>query len=264
MPAKVASKVKFAVGDEVTFEMNDDTVTGTVKKMKGANYMVEDGEGTVYECEPSELTAVEEETPAPKKKKAAVEEEEEETPAPKKKKAAAEEEEEEEAPKKKGAKPAAKGSTGWNSMKPAEESKGGGLPIGDWEALAYTGLAEEGEKGLSAYIEYVGVHDDDVNGKTQRAYYNLKDADGEWSEGATYFKRDLLILGFEEEQLELSDEDDNDAIIEEFNKLLKKLRKMEPWVSIKVKPAKKAGYTTLYLGGLMDDQEDKPENPLSK
>lgn len=272
MPVK-AKAAKFTKDDKVMVDIDGTDTLCTVTKLKGDNYIVTDEEGTVYECEPHELTLAtdeeeEEETPKKKsaKKPAAEEEEEEETPAPKKKKAApeSEEEEEEEKPAKKAVKGKKKGGLGWNDTAPAEAAKSFGLPPGQWEALAYNGVCEAGKgEGIQAYIEYVGVHDDEVTGKTQRGYYTIVDEKGNPSEGIGYFKRDLITLGFTEEQLEI-DESDNETVIEELNKLLKKLRKMEPWVTISVKVNAKTGNSTLYLNGVMDDQEDKPANPLSE
>lgn len=149
---------------------------------------------------------------------------------------------------------------GWNSTKPVVNTGAGGFPVGTWEALAFNGAAEEKEgKGVNAYIEYVGVHDDDVNGKKQRQYFNIKDDAGNWGEGVGYFKGALVTLGYDEDSLEI----DEDDLVEDLNRLLKKLRKMEPWVSLKVKEGK-SGYTNVYLNGLMDDQNDKPTNPLAE
>jgi hypothetical protein len=252
MPVK-AKAVKFAVGDKVSVDIDGTDTECKVTKLKGENYIVADEDGTTYECEPHELKPLEEEEETSKKKKKPAAEEEEETPAPKKKKAAAEEGEE--TPKKK------KGGLGWNATAPADEVKAFGLPVGQWEALAFNGVCEGGKgKSLLAYVEYVGVHDDEVTGKTQRAYYTIIDEKGQPSEGIAYFKRDLLTLGFTEEQLEI----DEDEVEDELNKLLKKLRKMEPWVTINVKANSKTGQTNLYLNGIMDDQEDKPANPLSE
>lgn len=279
MPVKADSKPKVAVGDDVIIEMNDEELKCTVSKIKSSgNIIVEDAEGSTYECEPHEVKPAkaakkkaadeEEEEETPKKKKAAVEEEDDE-PAPKKKKAAAEEDDEP-APKKKKAaddddEPAApkKKKLGWGSQAPAEQ-KNVGFPVGNWEALAFNGAPEAEKKKLSAFIEYVGVHDEEVKGKTQRVYYQLKDDKGNWLEGVGYFKRDLLLLGFSEEQLELTDEDDDEAVIADLTKLLKKLRKMETWVSLKAKHDKTREYINLFLNGPMDDQDDKPENPLSE
>jgi hypothetical protein len=36
---------------------------------------------------------------------------------------------------------------------------------------------------------------------------------------------------------------------------------MEPWVSVRAK--KKGDYINVFIQGLMDNQEDKPENPLA-
>lgn len=267
-------------------DLDGDEVKCTVKKIKAdGNYLVEDEEGTVYQCEPQELKPAkgkkaapveddeddEEDKPAPKKKKAAPVEEDDtddsddsddsddEKPAPKKNKKIVDEDESEEDSGKMAAKSKA---PSWNKAKPAQQSAVG-LPVGNWEALAYTGACVVEGKGIQAYIEYVGVHDDDVNGKTQRAYYTLKDDKGVWTEGTTYFKRDLITLGFEEEDLEVADDSDDEEFAEAITKILKKLRKREPWVSIKIKDGK-GGYTRLFLNGLMDDQDDKPENPLAK
>lgn len=269
MPVPAKSKHEFAVDDDVIMDLDGEPTPVKVTKLKsGGNYMVEDNDGSTYECEPHELSAKkaakkkkaepeEEEEETPKKKKKAApepeeEEEEEEKPAKKKKKPADEEEEEEET------KPAKKGK-GWFNKTEAVKGKGNvGLPVGKWEALAYNGAAEEKGKGIQVYIEYAGVHDEDVNGKTQRQYFTLVDEKGKPSDGVGYFKGAMETLGFSEEDLEI----DEDDMVEELNRLLKKLRKREPWVSITVKEGK-GGYNNLYLNGLMDDQEDKPENPLA-
>lgn len=247
MPKVTKEVAKFKVDDEVIMDLNGEDVPCKVVKLKGGNYITEDKDGSEYECEPHELTIAE------KKKKAPAAEAEDDTPPAKPKKQAAAEVEDEPTPDKTPAKTKVKG---WNDAKAATSKAG--FPIGNWEALAFNGACESDGKKLSAYVDFAGVNDEAVEGLTQRIYWTLKDEKGQWTEGVTYMKGALLTLGFKEEQLEI----DESEVEEELNKLLKKLRKTEPWVTVRAKEGK-GGYVNLYLNGLMDDQSDKPENPLA-
>lgn len=264
MPVK-ASKPEHTVGEKVIMVMEDgEEIPVEITKLKGDNFVVEDDQGTTYECEPHEIK--------PLKKKAKKEEPEEEEEKPvKKKKAEPEEPEEEETPKKSkkssdkeddgDSKPAKKKS--WSDFKAAEKNKAMGMPVGNWEALAFNGLAEEDEKTdkVTAYVEYVGVGDEAVSGVTQRGYYSIRDDNGSYTEGVGYWKRDMMeLLGLEEDEIDeaIDDKDPTDGM----NSIMKKLRKKEPWASIRVKKGK-GDNNNLYLQGLMDDQDEKPKNPLA-
>jgi hypothetical protein len=252
MPVKTA-KIEFAVGDEVIMDLDGTDTPAKVVKFKGNNIIVEDSDGSEYECEPHELTK----KPAKKSSKVVEEpEEEEEEPKPAKKSKKTEEPEEaEEEPEEK---PAAKKGKGWNATKPAAK-KDFGFPVGNWEALAFDGGTTEKGKAVSAFIDLVGVNDEAVTGIQQRKNYTLKDDKGSWNDdGIGFFKADLIDLGFTEDQIDAVDQDE---LAESVAKLLKKLRKMEPWVSVRAK--KKGDYINVFIQGLMDNQEDKPENPLA-
>lgn len=139
---------------------------------------------------------------------------------------------------------------------PAAEGGAMGFPEGNWEALIVGGVLERGEKGLSAYFEFVGVGHEDVEGRTQRKYYQLLDADDEPAndgQGIGFLKKDLALLGHGE--FEIDDESQLEAKLEE-------IAQEEPWVQIAAQRNKKnPQYVNLFLNGLMEDQADKPERP---
>lgn len=163
---------------------------------------------------------------------------------------------------------AAKGSSDSGSKSLADrfnaipKSEGGamGLPKGNWEALIIDMDCAETEKGISAYFEIVGVSDAEVEGKTTRKYYQLFDAAGEAQEqGIGFFKQDLVNVGIDEDDIEVQGED-NEELIASIKKIMKKVVKTEPWITITVKEGKN-NYMNTYINGLMENQKEKPANP---
>lgn len=232
-PSKITKptniKSKWAEGDRVSFEAEDGIENGEITDINGKIATVKTDADEEYNVEIADL------------KPAEVEEEAEE----------AEEEEEKPAKKKVAGKKGKGTSLGrlFDETDAAPEM-GGGFPEGNWEALITGGAIEETDKGTSAYFELVGVNDEDVEGKTQRLYYQLVTPDDEAGAGLPFFKRDLAKLGYEDVA-----SDDVEATFEE-------IIEEEPWVSVNVRPRKDgSGYNNIYLDGLMDDQDDKPSNP---
>lgn len=262
VPTKKSETPKFNVDDEVIVEIDGKDVKCTVEALgikdeKTGKKMIRvhnSAESESYDCFPEELK------PAKKSAKKEDPEEDEEKPAPKKKKVEEPEEEEDEKPK-------AKKSGGFfKNTKPAEDFVGG-LPIGDWEALIFNGQTDDKGKGFNVFLELVGVNaeeSDKVNGVKQRVFYQIFNDKGEFNEqGTSFLKRDLIKVGYEEEDLDSIDDSSMDSLKDDLNLLLKKLRKREPWISIKVGVQKNdPSRTNTYIQGLMDGQEDKPENPL--
>lgn len=244
MPKSKTTTVDFEVGQRVSFEYDGNTTEAIITSVNPKKKVcdVETDENETLECDFDELTLV------TKKAK------------PIKKKSQDEPEEEAELEKKSKKSSGTRSLTAaFKSAKPAAAMQFG-LPEGNYECLVAGGEAAENDKGISAYIEYVAVNcdDSDIEGKSQRAFFALVDADGEPQQGVEFFKRDLLNLGIEESDIDELDDDDD--IVEALNKLLKKLKKLQPWVSVTVKKGK-GEYMNLYLQGLMDDQSDKPEMP---
>lgn len=239
---------KFKANDTVTFDSDGDTLEGTIIEVEGKMATVE-VDDEQYACELTELTLVEDNIPMKHKK----DEEEEEEPAPKKKKKVDEdedEEDEEEAPKKKKGKGQSLAAL-YKKAKPAEDFVG--FPVGNHDALITDAQLEFGDKGTSAYFEYTGVGDEDIEGKTTRGYYNLLDADGELGGGFEFFKRDMGKLGYEDFA---PDSDD------EIQETLDSISKAQTWVAITVRKRKDdPSYTNVFLNGMHDDQNDKPELP---
>lgn len=255
-PKTAAKKVapKFKDGQSVLFDMNGETHEGKIVNITGEGIEVKVGK-TTYECEPDELTLVEAGDDAGN------DDAPEEKPKGKKKDEDNDGDDAEEKPKGK-----AKGSgkslaSAFNSI-PRLEGGGGGLPIGSWEVLVTDyDVAETDDKGTNAYIEMTGVNDADVEGTTGRKYYNLIDKDGNLQEtGVGIFKNDLVTLGVDEDEIVVEDE----TFVNDVGAILKKLCKRGPWAAIKVVEAKKAGYTNIYINGLMPDQDEKPEDPNAK
>lgn len=227
-PAVKRSEPEWEVGQKVSFEDEGNTLTGEITEVDGETITIETEDGA-YEVEAGDLTKVEDEPDEVK-------------PRAKTKAKAGNG----------AAKPKGRGTSFaklFNEAEPADVVAG--FPDGNWEALIIGGeVNEDDEKGISCYLEYVGVNDEKVEGKTQRTYFQLADAEGEPQQGLNYFKRALSLLGREEVQIE--DIADLTTIIED-------IAADEPWVSIQVKTKK--GYSNIYLQGLMDDQDDKPERP---
>lgn len=147
------------------------------------------------------------------------------------------------------------------NAKPPAESGPMGLPEGTHECLVVDGLCETNAKGTSAYLEFciVNSEDEELNGRSGRKFYQLIDPDGEALDGVSYLKADGMLIGMMDEEFELEG-DTLEEIVDEFNAVLKKLKKKEPWVSVNVVPGK-GQYKNIYLQSLMEDQEDKPEKP---
>lgn len=254
--AKKEAEIEIKKGMRLAFTIEGDDQKGTVTEVaKNGDFTVENDDGVNVDFEASEAGDVE-----------ILEEEAEEKPVkkgkPGKAKKEAEEEVEEEEEKPKGKKGTRSLAGAWRSTERAARG-GGGFPVGAWEAIVAGGEAAETDKGVSAYLGFVGVNDDEVNGLGHRKYYQLFDADGEPQEqGIGYFKADLHDIGVDDDDIDaaIPDTEDMEEFIDALNKFLKKVAKARPWLSVKVVPAKKKGYgNSLYVQGLMEDQDEKPE-----
>jgi len=256
---KVVSAPKLKVDNRVQFMIGDDEYKGTVTTMnKDGSFEVESDDEQKFEFEAKEakdVTVLDEEPEA----EAEPEPEEEEKPKKPAKKAKVEEEEEQ--PKKKAKGGSRSLASAWKSAERAERSAGG-LPIGNHEAIIVGGEASETDKGLSMFFTFAGVGAE-AEDKHQRKYYQLFDADGEPLElGIGYLKADLHDIGLDDDDINdaVPECDNNEEFIEALNKLAKKIGKARPWLSIRVVAPKKAGYSnTIYIQGLMEDQDQKPE-----
>lgn len=224
-------------GDDVQFELDGDTLTGKVTKVAEDGVEVKVGK-TVYECTNDEITKAEESA------------EEEETPEPEPDEPDADE-------PKKGKGKGKSIATTFNAI-PRSEGGGPGLPKGQWEVLITGGDVSETDKGINLYLELTGVNDPDVEGVVGRKYYNLTDDAGNWQEmGVGILKNDLVNLGVDEDSISIEE----DSAVDDLKSIVKKLVKKSPWATVKVVDAKKAGYTNTYINGLMENQDEKPENP---
>lgn len=239
MPKPAKAAPEFAKGNSVTFELEGETVTATITKdLKEGNYECKvDDTGAIFQCEANELTLVEDK-PEPKvkdKKK-----EKEESPA-----------------KKKGKTEEKNTRSKASSFKDIKATGGGAIPIGKYEAIVFEAEVTDTEKGAVQFVmNNVVVNDDDITGKTQKAFYGVLDEDGNYTEGAGILKGHLILLGFDDD-----DFDDTDQSTREFmRQLADKINKRQPWVAIKVIEGKN-GYTNVRYETLMADQQDKPEIP---
>lgn len=226
-----AAEFEFEIDTVVQFDNDGETVVGTVTAHNdNGTYEITDSDENAYDVEASDVSEY-------VKKKAA-------KPESKAKGA-----------KVGKAKGKGKGSSladAFNSAKKA--TKGGGIPDGKWEALLTGASLRDSDKDSAKFVdlEYTAVNteDEDVEGRKGRASYMILDGDGDAATGMEYFKRDMEMLGQPEEF------DDDEAL----EAALDELAEQEPWCSINVKTNAK-GYSTIYLNGLMEDQEDKPEAP---
>lgn len=218
----------FEIGDKVFFLEDGEEYNGEITKIKGKDAIIEAShDGELYSQPLADLKSyVEEEKP--KKGK---------LPAPN------------------GAKSKGKGTSLAGALKNAEVPEGGGgLPSGSWEALIIGARTEEDKEGRRVGIlEFCGVGDSDVEGKTQNSRSLLLDAEGAELPGLGWFKKDLLKL---EVDMDAIDSD------EELDQALEELAQREPWVDITVKPQKNnPQYSNIFLDGLKEDQDNKPERP---
>lgn len=232
-------------GAAASFDLEGETETGVITEVKKDSAVVTLPNKQAYDCEFDEIHEAEapddDPEPEPKKKvkKGKTESEEEETP--------------------KGKKGKGKNIGALFNSKEVADPLNQGFPLGNHEALVGGGEAATSDKGTSAYIEFVGVTSEEVEGKTMRQYFQLLNADDEPLDGISYFKRAMVDLGVDEDDLEI-DAADTEELVEGINSLLKKLGKVEPWVSVKVVKGKNE-YNNLYIQGLMEDQDQKPEMP---
>lgn len=247
--AAAAAQIPWSVGDSVQFDNAGDTIIGDVTEVNDADNTVEvtTAKGEAYDV-PVDLVEAYEEPPARVTK----------VSRPGSKAAPVSKRVDREAVTGKGkvkrSNGAGKGSSladAFNEAKAA--ARGGGLPEGKHEAILVSAEIEAKDKGTFVYFDYVLVNEDDAeqNGMTGRASYMLLDEDGAVAQGMEYFKRDLSLLGKGEVQFNSDDE---------VAEMLSELGNEELWVSINVKENTR-GYSTIYLNGAMENQEDKPETP---
>lgn len=233
-PDKKPAAPKWEDGQRVSIEVNGETVFGKITEITKKSIEVTTDDDIAYECQPDELTDAPDgggDTGGG-----------DETP-------------------KKGAKGTRSLGAAFNAVPKAEGTGGGGLPIGTHEALVTGHDGAVTDKGASVYLEVTGVNDAEIDGKTQRKYYQIVGEDGELQEqGCGILKSDLVLLGLEEDDIDVPDTADPEELIAGLKKILKKVVKEGPWVSVNVKEGKK-GYTNMYFQGLMEDQANKPDKP---
>lgn len=234
-PAKPAAAKKETYvpseGDYVKWMEDGNEYEGTISEIKGKNAVI-DVSGELWQAAVADLTKAEAPEPDPE-------------PEPSKPKGK---------PATKGAAPK-KGSSlsaALNAATPAPDG-GGGLPLGKWEALLVAAEIEEGDFGTRGVFTVVGVNDTEVEGKKDYVRYLLLNPDGTEGQGLQYFKRDLAKLGLED--VEFADDD-------ELNTTMTALGDEQKWIDINVVPQKNnKAYTNVYIDGLKDEQENKPECP---
>jgi len=225
-PSKPSTPTKFSVGDKVLFLEDGAELSGEITKIKGKEVTIEcSSDGELYSQDIGDLKPyVEEEKPK-------------KTTAPVK------------------GKTKGKGTSLVSKLKDAVAPEGGGgIPPGSWEALVISAHTEEDKEGRRVgIIEYCGVGDSEVEGKTQNARSLLMDAEGNELAGMGWFKKDLLKLEVDIDSMESDDE---------LDQALEELGQRELWVDITVKPQKNnAQYTNIFLDGMREDQDSKPERP---
>lgn len=163
------------------------------------------------------------------------------------------------------AKPAAKGKAGkvdsfaklFKDTEAAPDSGGGGFPEGTWEAFVVGAECEAGDKGTSATFQLVGVNAEEVEGIQSRMRYFIIDAEGEATQGMTFFKRDLAKLM----QIEVSDLDDRINEQSDLDTILEELAEQQVYIEVNVRPQKNdSGYMNTFLKDVLD-QDTKPEVP---
>lgn len=242
MPKAKSSKTPaWEVGQVVSFEFEGETVEGTITSvdLKAKEVDVEgDAFPTVLTCEFGEITLVE------------PEEQQKETPKKKGK-----DKDEEPVTKKDGTK-SLKGSF---TSKPPADPSGARLPVGTFEALIGSGECSTNDKGTSAYLEFTLVNGDS-DGMSGRKFYQLYDENDEPLDlGIGILKRDMIDIGFEDDVFDELDDSSIKKLVAGLNDILKRLKKLQPWVGIRTQDKK--GYINIYIQQLMEDQDQKPEMP---
>jgi hypothetical protein len=124
----------------------------------------------------------------------------------------------------------------------------GGLPPGKHKCAAVELGLRDSDKGLSGFIKYTVMdNDDEANEKSGVSFYQLLNEAGEEQEGFGYFKRDLILLGMDEDT-QLTRRSDLEEMLED-------IAKKEMYVEVTVR--EKGGFTNIFLNEVLD-QDDKP------
>lgn len=233
--SKPAKTPKWEVGQVVSFDWEGETVQGTITAVNSKESEVDvegDAFPNVLTCGFDEITLVEPGDEAPSEKT------------------------------EKSAKSGTKSLKGSFTSKPAADPAGARLPLGNFEALIAAGECATNDKGTSAFLEFTLVNGDN-DGASGRKFYQLYDADEEpLDQGIGILKRDLFDIGFEEEVFDDLDDSSIKKLVEGINDILKRLKKMKPWVSIRIVEAKgNKSYVNIYIQNLMEDQDQKPDMP---
>lgn len=124
----------------------------------------------------------------------------------------------------------------------AKPQEGFGVPQGQYEAIIVGAELQGDEKTQkeSIMLEYeiINARDEELNGKTLKAWYNLIDANGEAAKGLGFWKRDAAIIGYE-------------CAYDELEETLEQLvnDRIEVAVTVKIN----GQYTNVYLNGLSDN-----------
>lgn len=130
----------------------------------------------------------------------------------------------------------------------AASSGGASLPPGKHNCVAIELGLRDSDKGLSGFVKYTVLDAEDAaNDASGVAFYQLLNSEGEPQEGFSFFKRDLVLLGMDE-----------DTVLErrsDLEEILESLASKELYVEVTVR--EKNGYTNIFLNQLLD-QDEKP------
>ena len=137
------------------------------------------------------------------------------------------------------------GSAGKSKADLFDETKpneGFGIPQGAYEALivgAELKRDESSEKeSIEMTYEVINHRDDELNGKTVKAWYNLFDKDGTPAKGGGFWKRDSAVIGYECKYADL--EETLAGLVED---------QVEVAITVKVN----GQFTNIYLNGLVNN-----------
>ena len=145
---------------------------------------------------------------------------------------------------------APKSGGGFGSIwKKASSAPSFGLPVGVHETfLTGSGQQEKETGAFVVYFEYTVVKDQKLVGRSGRCFYNVLTADEEQDRGMEYLKRDMALLGFEEEM-------DNVDSKQDLLDLMEHISQQKLWVIIEAKI--RNSFLNLFIQDV-PDQDDAP------
>jgi len=137
------------------------------------------------------------------------------------------------------------GSAGKSKADLFDETKpneGFGIPQGAYECLIVGAelKREEGteKESIEMTYEVINHRDDELNGKTVKAWYNLFDKDGTPAKGGGFWKRDSAVIGYECKYADL--EETLEQLVAD---------QVEVAVTVKIN----GQFTNIYLNGLINN-----------